>query len=86
MLVDWWFSDKTKSGPGIDAAAEDDICNNSVAAGSESDVVSVCVLVVDAADAGSNSTSDGSTTVAQTTAPVQQVHSVDENTMKTPVS
>ena len=27
-----------------------------------------------------------STTVAQTTAPVQQVHSVDENTMKTPAS
>jgi len=60
MLVDWWFNDTARSGSGIDAAAEDGICNHSVAAGSESDVVSVCVLVIDAADAGSNSTSDGS--------------------------
>ena len=49
MLVEWWFNDTARSGSGIDAAA-----------GSEIDVVSVCVLVIDAADAGSNSTSDGS--------------------------
>ena len=42
MLVDWWFNDTARSGSGIDAAAEDGICNNSVAAGSESDV-SLCV-------------------------------------------
>ena len=46
MLVDWWFNDTARSGSGIDAAAEDGICNHSVAAGSESDVVSVCVLVI----------------------------------------
>ena len=60
MLVDWWFNDTARSGSGIDAAAEDGICNHSVAAGSESDVVSVCVLVIDAADAGSKSICDGS--------------------------